>query len=99
MGAVVTGVAVWIAVLISAGPPVQAVCQASAMSDAAIVQHLIDESVRRYAGRCACPYHSASNGTRCGGRSAYSRGGGASVLCYPHDVTPAMVARFRERQR
>lgn len=99
MGTIATVASVWIVVLISAGLPVSGVCQTRAMSDAAVAQLLIEESVRRYPGRCACPYHSASNGTRCGGRSAYSRAGGASVLCYPHDVTPAMIARFRERER
>lgn len=33
-------------------------------------------------GSCDCPYDRASNGSRCGGRSAYSRPGGRSPVCY-----------------
>ncbi|MCJ8323301.1 MAG: SH3 domain-containing protein [Rhizobiales bacterium] len=35
-----------------------------------------------YYGTCDCPYDRASNGSRCGGRSAYSRPGGRSPICY-----------------
>lgn len=35
-----------------------------------------------YYGTCDCPYDRASNGSRCGGRSAYSRPGGRSPVCY-----------------
>jgi hypothetical protein len=35
----------------------------------------------------------------CGSRSAYSRPGGAAPLCYPTDVTPAMIESYRQRQR
>ena len=48
---------------------------------------------------CACPYNSARNGSACGGRSAYSRPGGAAPLCYPQDVTGAMVAAWRAARR
>lgn len=48
---------------------------------------------------CACPYDHARNGSMCGGRSAYSRPGGASPKCYPQDVSEAEVAAFRGRQR
>jgi hypothetical protein len=37
------------------------------------------------------------NGRACGGRSAYSRPGGASPLCYPGDVTTAMIESYRQR--
>ena len=33
-------------------------------------------------GSCDCPYDYTSSGSRCGGRSAYSRPGGASPVCY-----------------
>ncbi|RLQ87091.1 SH3 domain-containing protein [Notoacmeibacter ruber] len=36
-------------------------------------------------GRCDCPYDRARNGSRCGGRSAYSRPGGRSPRCYFSD--------------
>ena len=58
-----------------------------------IRQILIQESINSYPGNCPCPYSRASNGSRCGGRSAYSRPGGASPLCYETDVTAQMSAR------
>ena len=33
-------------------------------------------------GKCDCPYDRAKNGSRCGSRSAYSRPGGRSPVCY-----------------
>lgn len=35
-----------------------------------------------YDGPCPCPYSIASDGSRCGKRSAYSRTGGAAPACY-----------------
>jgi len=52
-----------------------------------------------YPGNCPCPYNRASNGSRCGGRSAYSRAGGYSPLCYDRDVTDDMVRRYRDKGR
>jgi hypothetical protein len=65
------------------------------LSDAQIRQILIDESIAAYSGNCPCPYNRASNGSRCGRRSAYSREGGESPLCYAKDVTAEMVQEFR----
>lgn len=67
------------------------------LTDQQIRQILIRQSIANYSGSCACPYNTASNGSRCGGRSAYSRPGGASPLCYDADVTPQMVANYRAR--
>lgn len=69
------------------------------LTDAAIVQRLIDESISSYSGRCPCPYNSASNGSRCGKRSAYNRPGGAAPLCFKEDVTKAMVQEYRARMK
>jgi hypothetical protein len=33
-------------------------------------------------GSCQCPYDTDSRGRRCGGRSAYSKPGGESPVCY-----------------
>jgi hypothetical protein len=53
----------------------------------------------RTTGRpCACPDDTARNGRACGGRSTYSRPGGAAPLCYPSDVTAAMIDGYRQRQ-
>ncbi|MFM2044395.1 MAG: hypothetical protein RLY86_2971 [Pseudomonadota bacterium] len=65
-------------------------------SDDDIKRQIIQESIANYPGPCACPYSSARNGSRCGQRSAYSKPGGASPLCYPDDVTPAMMDRWRK---
>lgn len=63
---------------------------------------IVRESVASYlaSGRpCACPYNAMRNGASCGGRSAYSRPGGAAPLCYPSDVTAEMVAVYRQSRR
>lgn len=67
------------------------------LSDEEIREILIQQSIASYSGNCPCPYNRASNGSRCGKRSAYSRPGGASPLCYPSDVTAAMVERYRRK--
>jgi hypothetical protein len=68
---------------------------AAAQSDAAIKQRIIRESIANYSGSCPCPYNTDRAGRSCGGRSAYSRPGGAAPICYPNDVTPAMVRAAR----
>lgn len=68
---------------------------ATAQSDAAIKQRLIRESIASYSGSCPCPYNTDRAGRRCGQRSAYARPGGAAPICYPGDVTPAMVQQAR----
>lgn len=60
-----------------------------------IVQEIINRSIRGYSGNCPCPYNYTASGRRCGGNSAYSRPGGRSPICYPGDVTDAMIAAFR----
>jgi len=70
---------------------------APAMSDAQIRDAIIAESVSRYSGTCPCPYNVMRNGRRCGGNSAYSRAGGASLFCFPQDITPEMVSAYRSR--
>lgn len=64
--------------------------------DSIIRQILVRRSVSSYSGSCACPYNRDSAGRRCGGRSAYSRPGGAAPLCYERNVSDAQVRRFRE---
>jgi hypothetical protein len=70
---------------------------AAAQTDAQIRQRLIRQSIAAYSGSCPCPYSSDRAGRRCGARSAYSRPGGAAPLCYPSDVTPAMLRAARGR--
>lgn len=68
------------------------------LSDAKIREILIERSIALYRGSCPCPYNRTRNGSRCGKRSAYSRPGGASPLCYDRDISAAMVAEYRARQ-
>lgn len=65
------------------------------LTDKQIKKILIKESIADYPGNCPCPYNRASNGSRCGKRSAYSRDGGYAPLCYERDVTAEMVAAYR----
>lgn len=75
----------------------QAQSGGSQLSDEQVRRILIERSIASYSGSCPCPYNRARNGSRCGKRSAYSRPGGASPLCYPQDISEDMVQRFRSR--
>lgn len=71
------------------------------LTAAAIAALIVAESRRQYHARgkpCACPDDSMRNGRACGGRSAYSRPGGAAPLCYPTDVSETMIKAYRDRQ-
>jgi hypothetical protein len=67
----------------------------ASVTDAQAVAEIIRLSRAQFAthGQCACPDDRDRDGTICGRRSAYSRPGGP--LCYPRDVTPAMIADYR----
>jgi len=67
------------------------------ISDSTIVQRIIAESVSGYSGSCPCPESRDRAGRRCGRRSAYSKPGGAAPICYPGDVSKAMIEAFRSR--
>lgn len=69
------------------------------LSDDEIRKILIRQSLARYSGSCPCPYNRDRAGRRCGRRSAYTRPGGASPLCYDSDVTDKMVATYRSTHR
>ncbi len=75
-------------------PPTQ---RTPKISDAAIRTALIKQSRLSYSGSCPCPYNRDRGGRSCGRRSAYSRPGGASPLCFPQDVTATMITEFRSR--
>lgn len=62
-----------------------------ALTDEQIRQLLIQESISTYRGNCPCPYSHTRNGTRCSKRSAYSKPGSYTLLCYEGDVTSEMV--------
>lgn len=66
-----------------------------AVSDARIRAMIIQRSLASYGGSCPCPDNVDRGGRRCGGRSAYSRPGGASPICYASDISDAEVEAFR----
>lgn len=67
------------------------------VSDDQIRKAIVAESIAAYPGRCPCPYHTDSAGRRCGGRSAYSRAGGYTVICFAEEVTEEQIRAFRAR--
>ena len=70
-----------------------------ALTAAAIAAIIVKASRDRYYATghpCACPDDLTRSGRACGGRSAYSRPGGAAPLCYPADVTAAMIDDYRK---
>ena len=68
------------------------------MTDAQIIAAIMRASIASYPGNCPCPENTMRNGRRCGGTSAWSRPGGYKPICYTHEVTPAMIQAYRERQ-
>jgi hypothetical protein len=72
----------------------------TALTAAAIAAILVAASRQAYyaGGRpCACPDDRMRNGRSCGSKSAYSRPGGAAPLCYPHDVSAAMIEQYKSK--
>lgn len=74
-------------------PPAAAFSQ----TDDQVMQAIIQQSIASYPGNCPCPYNTASNGSQCGRRSAYSKPGGRAPLCFPDDVTDKIVADYRRQ--
>ncbi len=68
-------------------------------TDAEIKQAIIKVSIASYRGNCPCPYNVDRAGRRCGARSAYSRPGGASPICYEADVTQKMLDDYRKKNK
>jgi hypothetical protein len=68
-------------------------------TDAQVQAILIERSLASFSGACPCPYSTDRGGQACGDRSIYSRSERASLLCYPRDVSPKMIADYRARVR
>jgi hypothetical protein len=67
------------------------------ITDEQVRQLIIQQSIAQYPGNCPCPYNFASNGSHCGRRSAYSKPGGYSPICYANDVTQQMIDNYKRR--
>lgn len=68
---------------------------AARLSDAEVKRAIIAKSLASYPGTCPCPYNTDRRGHSCGRRSAYSRPGGYSPICYMEQVTAAMITQYR----
>lgn len=73
-----------------------AIAKTNGLSDSQIKQKIIEESIADYPGTCACPFNQARNGSSCGKRSAWSKAGGYSPICYKDEVTDDMIKEWRE---
>ena len=70
----------------------------ASLSDAELRRVMIEESQFSYSKGCPCPYTLDESGKRCGERSAYSRAGGEELLCYPADISQAMLEQYRKEK-
>ncbi|PJN96494.1 hypothetical protein CNY89_02180 [Amaricoccus sp. HAR-UPW-R2A-40] len=61
----------------------------------AVVREIIAESLAAYPGPCPCPYSVSPRSGRCGGRSAWSKPGGAEPFCFPDDIPKTMIEARR----
>ncbi|WP_411891790.1 SH3 domain-containing protein [Yoonia sp. SDW83-1] len=62
-------------------------------------REIIRQSIAAYPGSCPCPYNVDRGGRRCGARSAWSRPGGYSPICYDSDISNARLETYFARQR
>lgn len=74
-----------------------AALNAGPLSDEQVRELVVQQSLRSYPGNCPCPYNVDRGGRRCGGRSAWSRAGGYSPLCFTREVTEEQVRQYRAR--
>jgi hypothetical protein len=87
------------AILVAASPVVSySVAWTEPLSDAdhQIADLIVRESRSAYYATghpCACPEDLARNGSRCGARSAYSRGG--RPFCYVSDVPKPRIDEYK----
>jgi hypothetical protein len=70
---------------------------AAEFSDAEVRERIVNLSVAAYRGNCPCPYHVDRAGRSCGARSAWSRAGGATPICYADEISADQVRQFRDR--
>src|SRR5258707_936605 len=83
-------IAFTVALLVAAFP-----ASARPLSDMEVRKAIILQSLAGYPGPCPCPYNTMRNGRACGGRSAYSRPGGYSPICFNSDISDGTVRQYR----
>ena len=71
-----------------------AIAKSNQLTDDQVKQRIIDDSIASYPGTCACPFNTARNGSSCGRRSAWSKAGGASPICYKKEISKAMIKEW-----
>lgn len=76
-----------------------AIAKSNQLTDDQVKQRIIDDSIASYPGTCACPFNTARNGSSCGRRSAWSKAGGYSPVCYKKEVTKDMVKEWRQQNQ
>ncbi len=65
------------------------------LTDDEIRDRIIQQSIARYPGNCPCPFNVDRAGRQCGGRSAWSKPGGAAPLCFREDISEDMIGAWR----
>lgn len=76
-----------------------AAMEAERLSDSQIRDRIVAESKASYPGNCPCPEDLDRAGRRCGARSAWSKPGGRTPICYAKDVSEEQVRQYRQRLR
>lgn len=79
--------------------PTRNVAVPSSREIQAAKQAIIRQSISAYPGSCPCPFNRDRAGRRCGKRSAWSRPGGYSPICYESDVSRSRLNSYFARQR
>ncbi|AUU05018.1 MULTISPECIES: hypothetical protein [Raoultella] len=74
-----------------------AIAKSNQLTDDQVKQRIIDDSIASYPGTCACPFNTARNGSSCGRRSAWSKAGGASPICYKKEISKAMIKEWHQQ--
>lgn len=59
---------------------------------------IVEDSIARHGGDCPCPYSYAWNGRQCANDSAYMKRTPDAPYCYPQDVPPYEVYRYRRER-
>lgn len=72
---------------------------ADALSEAQIRALIVQDSILAYPGNCPCPFNTDRAGRRRGARSAHSRAGGYSPVCYASEISDAQVREYRARHK